>query len=249
VNGEASGLPPGLAAVEDLARSTRGTSEAGELLGRICASVAGTFGFQRTGITRYLPDQQKLELLAAHGVSAEKVRRLSTSVDDWQVMADRVCLEPVHSASTRSWQRSSPEHAASVELDVPRELEAVTDLDAFDRMVSNLITNAFRYGEPPVKVSAEQRDRHFRLAIEDRGAGVSPEFVPHLFERFTRGDHANERAHGACLGLSIAQSFAHARGRRSHVLAGRAWRRTVRGRASASRSGRRLTRKPLHFTQ
>ena len=57
----------------------------------------------------------------------------------------------------------------------------------------NLVANALRYGEPPVIVRAEQRDRHFRLAVEDRGPGVPPEFVPDLFERFTRSTSAHER--------------------------------------------------------
>src|SRR5436190_5632911 len=67
------------------------------------------------------------------------------------------------------------ERRASVELHAPEELEARVDPNAFDRIVSNLVTNAFRYGEPPVVVTAEQRDRHLRVAVEDRGRGVSPE--------------------------------------------------------------------------
>jgi len=43
-----SELRPGLAAVRDLARSAQGVREAGELLDRICASVAETFGFDST---------------------------------------------------------------------------------------------------------------------------------------------------------------------------------------------------------
>ena len=95
---------------------------------------------------------------------------------------------------------------------MPAELETFADLDAFDRIVSNLITNAFRYGDPPVRIQAEQQDRHFRLAVEDSGEGVNPEFVPHLFERFTRSDESKQAAEGAGLGLSIAQSFARAHG-------------------------------------
>ena len=100
-----------------------------------------------------------------------------------------------------------------VSIDVPQELEVVADCNAFDRIASNLLVNALRYGRPPVIVSAEQRDRHFRLTVEDRGEGVAPQFVPHLFERFTRSDvPATEGTSGAGLGLSIAQSYARAHG-------------------------------------
>jgi signal transduction histidine kinase len=95
----------------------------------------------------------------------------------------------------------------AVEIDVPRDTVAVVDRNVLDRVVTNLVTNAFRYGVPPVTVHAERTDRHFRLTVEDVGHGVSPEFVPDLFERFTRAG-----AVGTGLGLAIARSYARAHG-------------------------------------
>ncbi len=102
------------------------------------------------------------------------------------------------------------ERVDDVRVEVPADLEASVDPSAFDRILSNLVANALRYGEPPVIVRAEQRDRHFRLAVEDRGPGVPPEFVPDLFERFTRSTRAQERGIGTGLGLAIARSYANA---------------------------------------
>jgi signal transduction histidine kinase len=104
------------------------------------------------------------------------------------------------------------DRAKEVSIEVPPDLETVVDSDAFDRVVSNLIVNALRYGEPPVRVFAEQPDRYFRLSVEDRGRGVPPEFVPQLFERFTRSKGVQSGAPGAGLGLAIAQSYAQAHG-------------------------------------
>ena len=95
----------------------------------------------------------------------------------------------------------------AVEIEVPRDTLAIVDRNVLDRVVTNLVTNAFRYGVPPVKVYAERTDRHFRLTVEDVGLGVSPEFVPDLFERFTRAGAA-----GTGLGLAIARSYARAHG-------------------------------------
>ena len=97
-----------------------------------------------------------------------------------------------------------------VTLEVPDDLEAVVDPGAFDRIVSNLLTNAIRHGAPPIVVSASRRSEELQVTIEDRGSGVAQEFVSSLFERFTRG--ATESSEGAGLGLSIAQSFTRAHG-------------------------------------
>jgi signal transduction histidine kinase len=104
------------------------------------------------------------------------------------------------------------ENARDVTIAVDASLEALVDQQAFDRIVSNLIVNATRYGAPPIEISAEQRDRHFRLTVADRGHGVPAEFVPQLFDRFTRSGDSRERAEGAGLGLAIAKSYAQAHG-------------------------------------
>jgi len=58
-------------------------------------------------------------------------------------------------------------------------------------------------------VSAEARDTHFRVVVEDSGAGVSPDVAPRLFERFARTESPNV---GSGLGLAIARAYARAHG-------------------------------------
>jgi signal transduction histidine kinase len=101
---------------------------------------------------------------------------------------------------------------AAVEIDVPAGAVAIVDRSALDRIVTNLVTNAFRYGMPPVTVRTEQTDNHFRLTVEDRGGGVAPEFVPDLFERFARSEGSRATSVGTGLGLAIARSYARAHG-------------------------------------
>jgi signal transduction histidine kinase len=128
--------------------------------------------------------------------------------------AEAISIEPerlaVRARIEELVRSTAGERAADVQVEVPPELEASVDHSAFDRILSNLVANALRYGEPPVIVRAEQRDRHFRLAVEDCGPGVPPEFVPDLFERFTRSTRAQERGLGTGLGLAIARSYANA---------------------------------------
>jgi signal transduction histidine kinase len=102
------------------------------------------------------------------------------------------------------------ERLNEVHVEVPEELVATVDPNAFDRILSNLVTNALRYGKAPVRISAEREDGKLQVAVEDCGDGVSPEFVPRLFERFARSDLSRRRATGTGLGLAIAHSYAEA---------------------------------------
>ena len=130
--------------------------------------------------------------------------------------AEAVAIEPqrlaVRERVLELVRTAAAERIDDVAVQVPDELAVSADPDAFDRIVSNLVTNALRYGEAPVEITAEQRDTHFRLAVQDRGPGVPDAFVPLLFERFARSDESRARARGTGLGLAIARSYAHAHG-------------------------------------
>jgi signal transduction histidine kinase len=104
------------------------------------------------------------------------------------------------------------DRAQDVSVEAPAELAVNVDPNAIDRVIGNLLTNALRYGAPPVTVSAEHKDQHIRIRVEDSGAGVAREFVPFLFERFRRSEQGRQREVGVGLGLAIARSYAQAHG-------------------------------------
>jgi signal transduction histidine kinase len=103
--------------------------------------------------------------------------------------------------------RIAPDRRDEVEIGVEPRLELYTDPHAFERVVGNLLTNAFRYGAPPIEVRARPNDG-VELVVEDHGPGVPDEFVPRLFERFSQAENAQLPRQGAGLGLAIAKSFA-----------------------------------------
>jgi signal transduction histidine kinase len=98
----------------------------------------------------------------------------------------------------------------TVGIDAPSDLQAIIDPTVFDRIVTNLVSNAIRHGALPILVSARRSGSELWVTVEDRGPGVAAEFVGSLFERFTRGP--TDSSEGAGLGLSIAQSYARAHG-------------------------------------
>jgi heavy metal sensor kinase len=74
----------------------------------------------------------------------------------------------------------------------------------------NLFDNAIKYTPPggAVEVCVEAEPRDVVVTIRDTGHGISPEHLPHVFDRFYRADRARARAEGGTgLGLSIAQSI------------------------------------------
>ena len=95
-----------------------------------------------------------------------------------------------------------------VELEVAPQLAVDADPLVVDRVVSNLLINAVRYGAPPIRVQATQRGTDVLIAVEDNGEGVPPELEERLFDRFTRGADAP----GSGLGLAIARAYARAQG-------------------------------------
>jgi signal transduction histidine kinase len=94
-----------------------------------------------------------------------------------------------------------------VVVDVDPALAVVADPLVIERVVTNLIANARQHGEPPVRISAEAHDRHFRVTVSDQGVGVPEELLPRLFERFEHGGGS-----GTGLGLAIAKAYANAHG-------------------------------------
>ena len=143
---------------------------------------------------------------------AERLRKLIEQLLDLsQLDAQRVPMErrPVVLLLTLvDIVSAAVPQEAEVHLDVAPNLAAVLDPLVLDRVVSNLLVNAARYGSPPITVSADARDRHLRIAVQDSGEGIPDELQPHLFERFSRG----EGARGSGLGLTIARAYARAHG-------------------------------------
>ena len=149
---------------------------------------------------------------------AEQTTRMAALVEQLldlsRLEADAIPIAPepiaVRSEVEEIVTAAAGERTEEVNVDIEPRLVTVVDRNAFERIVSNLVVNALRYGDAPVTLTAAQHDRHFRLAVEDCGTGVPADLVPSLFERFTRGSERREPGTG--LGLAIAQAYARAHG-------------------------------------
>jgi signal transduction histidine kinase len=98
-----------------------------------------------------------------------------------------------------------------VPVSCPPELAVLADRTEFVQMLTNYLDNAFTHGSPPVHVQATARGSYVEIRVCDRGPGVAEEFVPHLFERFSRVQHPQTTT-GMGLGLWIVRNLAEANG-------------------------------------
>jgi signal transduction histidine kinase len=159
-----------------------------------------------------LTEDLREELLRVGVEQGERLRRLLEELLDLSRLDARaIIVEPrpvVLKAALAEVVGGALPTNEFVELDIPDDLAAVVDPLVLERVVSNLITNAARYGSPPIRIAAQQRDRHLRIAVEDSGPGVPEELEGKLFDRFARG--SGDAGHG--LGLAIARAYAQAHG-------------------------------------
>ena len=89
-----------------------------------------------------------------------------------------------------------------------RPVTVTGDRGWLERCLVNLLDNAIKYTPPggSVSVCVSPDDDHVRIDVCDTGVGMSPDVVPHVFERFYRGDPARSSAvEGGGLGLSLVK--------------------------------------------
>ncbi len=100
--------------------------------------------------------------------------------------------------------------------DLPaRGAGSVGDADRLQQVAWNLIANAVKFTPRggQVKVKLAREDSGYALEITDSGAGIAPEFLPHVFERFRQADASSTRATGGLgLGLSIVRHLVEQHG-------------------------------------
>lgn len=103
-----------------------------------------------------------------------------------------------------------------LEVSAPNAVWVVGDSGFLQQVVFNLVDNALKFtpaGTVRINVRETSEGRGI-LSVRDSGIGIPPESLPHVFDRFYRGDHARTRLStgGSGLGLSICKALIGASG-------------------------------------
>lgn len=89
------------------------------------------------------------------------------------------------------------------------------DLEKFDKVLYNLLSNAMKFTNPPgsITVSVEQSGNYCMLRVKDTGIGIRNDQIPHLFERFRQAEGSVSRSYeGSGLGLALAKELVQIHG-------------------------------------
>src|SRR5262249_60670725 len=87
----------------------------------------------------------------------------------------------------------------AVRVAVDDDLPMVSgDSDRLQQVVWNLLSNAVKFTEPggEVQLRVCRDGSRLRLSVRDTGQGISPEFLPYVFDRFRQADSSASRRHG-----------------------------------------------------
>ncbi len=181
-------------------------------------------GWTRMLRTASLPEEgarRALEIIERNaGVQAQLVEEV---LDMSRIVTGKLRLEvqPLDPAEVVTAAADAVRPAADakgVQLDVECDREAgpiLGDADRLQQAVWNLLSNAIKFTPRGGRVQAllQQADSHVEIVVRDTGVGITPDFLPFLFDRFRQADGGTTRSmSGLGLGLSIVKHVVEAHG-------------------------------------
>jgi hypothetical protein len=161
-----------------------------------------------------LQAQMIADLLDYAGIAFGKIRLTASTIDPY--LAVRAAVDVVHAAAVSQKVEvriSFGEESVAVEADPAR----------MQQIVWNLLSNAIKFSSPGgiVEVHAARFGDSFRLVVRDHGRGISPHFLPRIFERFSQQDSSSTKNYGGLgLGLAIVKQLVELHGGTIEVFSG-----------------------------
>jgi PAS domain S-box-containing protein len=132
-------------------------------------------------------------------------------INSGKLRLEREWADPAEliTSSIESLGASISERRLQVDADVEgAHQQASIDTGRYQQIFWNLMTNAIKFSPEGgrIRVALQRQGERLVLEVQDYGQGIAPEFIPHLFDRFTQSDGPGNRSHGGLgLGLSIVK--------------------------------------------
>jgi two-component system, OmpR family, sensor kinase len=132
----------------------------------------------------------------------------------YELHADLIDLAAIVRDVSESYAAEAVFHHCELHFAVPERMMGCWDRLAMEQVVSNLLSNALKYGAgSTVEISLEsEAGNSVRLRVRDGGTGIAPQDQPRIFDRFTQVAQGSERRGGTGLGLWIVRMLVEAHG-------------------------------------
>ena len=158
------------------------------------------------------PEDDRKMLFAGIRRAGDRLLGLVNSLLDLTRLQARDAGLPVRPTAVGPICRDAAAHVpvppgVSLALDCDGDATAMADPQRLEQIVSNLLTNAFRYGGSNVSLAMAQVDRQVHVTVADDGPGVDENLHNTLFEPFSRGTKSSTHG-GSGLGLAIVKTLA-----------------------------------------
>ena len=113
----------------------------------------------------------------------------------------------------------------ALDIDLPEDLPRVlVDRARIVQVLCNLLSNAAKYSpeSSPIRIDAKREGGHVAISVSDKGRGVAPDRLSHLFRKYAApaGTEGERRGAGAGLGLTICKGLVEAHGGRIRAESG-----------------------------
>jgi two-component system OmpR family sensor kinase/two-component system sensor histidine kinase BaeS len=179
--------------------------------GNLQALLDGVYPLERAEIATIYDETRLLSRLVAD------LRELAQAeAGQLKLTLGSVDAAAVLSQTMDSFAMLAQENQVDLQLDAPASLPPVqADPDRLAQVLRNLLANAIRHAAPGghVRVAARPEAGCVRISVADDGPGIAADDLPHVFDRFWRGDPARTRdGGGSGLGLAITKSLVEAQG-------------------------------------
>ena len=173
-------------------------------------------------VKRYLSTAQR-DVMSLSALIDDLFQMSQLDAGGFPLHRAQASLSDLVSDTLESFSQLARQQEVKLEGKVDPDVDPVSmDTQAIGRVLNNLISNALRHtpsgGE--VQVGVRRGGSGVEVTVSDTGEGIRAEDIPHIFERFYRGDAARSRNRGAGagLGLAIARGIVRAHGGDIHVM-------------------------------
>ena len=181
------------------------------------------------GWTRILRDDPHDEQLVARGLEViernvnAQTRLIEELLDVSRISSGQLTIDPAPGtlaplveAAIDALRPAAIAKGVAIDLSLDGGAAPVrVDSDRFSQVITNLLANALKFtpehGSIGVRIARLARD--VVVTVSDTGAGIDPEFLPFVFDRFRQGDSTSRRVHGGLgIGLSVVRHIVELHG-------------------------------------